>query len=183
MIGRLAVIVLGALVGLVGIVLLIGFLLPVAHVAARRVALPASPETVFALLIDVEHHPGWREGVTSTERLETVDGRARFRETSGSDTLTFEILDAHAPQQLVTRIVGEKLPFGGAWVFDVRPDGAGSTLTITEHGEVYSPLFRFVSRYVMGHTATIDRYLGSVVRHFGGDGVIVDADPAPLTVH
>lgn len=180
--GRFVVIALSALVVLVGIVLLVGYLLPVAHVAARVVPLPASPDAVFALLIDVEHHPAWREGVTSTERLETVDGRARFRETSGSDTLTFEILDARAPQQLVTRIVGEKLPFGGVWVFDVRPDGAGSRLTITEHGEVYSPLFRFVSRFIMGHTSTIDRYLGSVVRHFGGDGVIVDAEPAPSPV-
>ena len=37
---------------------------------------------------------------------------------------------------------------------------------ITENGEVYNPLFRFVSRFVMGHTRTIDTYLGDVARHF-----------------
>lgn len=35
------------------------------------------------------------------------------------------------------------------------PDGAGTRVTITENGEVYNPLFRFVSRFLMGHTSTI----------------------------
>ena len=108
-----------------------------------------------------------------------MEGRTRFVEVSGRDSLTFEILDATAPRRLVTRIVGEGLPFGGQWVFDVERQGDGSRLTITEHGEVYSPLFRFVSRFVMGHTSTIDGYLVSVVRHFGGSGAIEDAAPAP----
>lgn len=176
---RIVVRVLAVLLLAVGAVVLVGYTLPVGHVAARSAPIAAAPEAVFALLIDVEHYTGWRDGVTATERLPTVDGRTRFREVSGADTLTFEILDARAPQLLATRIVGEGLPFGGQWVFDVAPASGGSTLTITEHGEVYSPIFRFVSRYVMGHTATIDGYLASVVRHFGGNGTIADAKPAP----
>jgi uncharacterized protein YndB with AHSA1/START domain len=164
---------------LVAVVLLVGWLLPVSHVAARRAAVAATPEALFALLIDVDHYPQWREGVTATQRLPSVEGRTRFVEVSGSDSLTFEILDATAPRRLVTRIAGEGLPFGGQWVFDVEPQGDKSRLTITEHGEVYSPLFRFVSRFVMGHTSTIDTYLGSVVRHFGESGTIEDAAPAP----
>jgi hypothetical protein len=39
---------------------------------------------------------------------------------------------------------------------------AGSELRITEEGEVYNPIFRFVSRFIMGHTATIDSYLSAV---------------------
>jgi hypothetical protein len=35
-------------------------------------------------------------------------------------------------------------------------------LRITEDGEVYNPVFRFVSRFVMGHTATMDKYLADV---------------------
>ncbi len=178
MIVRIVVTVVALLLVVLGVVLFMGYRLPVGHIVARSAPVAGSPEAVFALLIDMEHHSAWRDGVTSTERLPSVEGRTRFRETSGSDTLTFEILDARAPQRLVTRIVGEKLPFGGQWVFDVNPAAGGSRVTITEHGEVYSPLFRFVSQYIMGHTATIDRYLGSVVRHFGGDGTIADADPA-----
>ena len=42
---------------------------------------------------------------------------------------------------------------------------------ITENGEVYNPLFRFMSRFVFGHTATIDKYLedlGQVLHGMGG---------------
>ncbi len=158
---------------------LAGAMLPVGHVAARRVPVTATPDALFALLIDVEHYPQWREGVTATHRLPSVEGRTRFVEVSGRDSLTFEILDATAPRRLVTRIVGQGLPFGGEWVFDVESQGDGSRLTITEHGDVYSPRFRFVSRFIIGHTSTIDGYLRSVVRHFGGNGTIENAAPAP----
>jgi hypothetical protein len=60
----------------------------------------------------------------------------------------------------VTRIADPHLPFGGTWTYEVAPAvGGGSTLTITENGEVYNLVFRFISRFVMGYTATIDRYL------------------------
>jgi hypothetical protein len=54
------------------------------------------------------------------------------------------------------------LPFGGTWVYEIVPEGDSCTLTITEHGKVYNPLFRFVSRFIMGHTATIDSYLAAL---------------------
>jgi len=40
--------------------------------------------------------------------------------------------------------------------------GNATTLRITENGEVYNVIFRFVSRFVMGHSATIDKYLDAV---------------------
>ena len=35
----------------------------------------------------------------------------------------------------------------------------GSDLTITEDGEVHNVIFRFMSRFVFGHTATMDTFL------------------------
>ena len=74
--------------------------------------------------------------------------------------MTYEVVESDPPQNLVTRIAEANLPFGGTWTYDITPaaDGA-STLTMTENGEVYNPIFRFMSRYVMGYTATMDRYL------------------------
>jgi hypothetical protein len=40
-------------------------------------------------------------------------------------------------------------------------------LSITENGEVYNPAFRFVSRYIMGHAATVDAYLKAVAPKLG----------------
>jgi hypothetical protein len=45
--------------------------------------------------------------------------------------------------------------------------GDSCTLTITEHGEVYNPLFRFVSRFIMGQTATLDAYLKALNANLG----------------
>jgi hypothetical protein len=60
------------------------------------------------------------------------------------------------------------LPFGGTWTFEVTPIGdGGSVVRITEDGEVYNPVFRFVSRYFMGYTATIDSYLKALGAKFG----------------
>jgi hypothetical protein len=45
---------------------------------------------------------------------------------------------------------------------------AGKTLvTITERGEVYDPLFRFMSKFVFGHTSTMDSCLAAPTTKFG----------------
>jgi hypothetical protein len=59
------------------------------------------------------------------------------------------------------------LPFGGWWEYVIAPAGSGSRVTITEHGEVYNPIFRFVSRYVMGQTKTLDSYLTALAAKLG----------------
>jgi len=78
---------------------------------------------------------------------------------SRGDAITFEVIESIAEQKLVTRIADKNLPFGGTWTYEIAPDNRGTTLTITEHGEVYNPVFRFISRSVIGHTAQIDQYL------------------------
>ena len=45
---------------------------------------------------------------------------------------------------------------------ELIPRGDSTTLRITENGEVYNPVFRFVSRFVFGHSATIEKYLADV---------------------
>ena len=60
---------------------------------------------------------------------------------------------------MVTRIADPHLPFGGTWTYEIAPTATGSSLTITENGEIYNPVFRFIARYIQGYTATIDNYL------------------------
>ncbi len=52
---------------------------------------------------------------------------------------------------------------------DVRAagDNTGTRLTITENGEVYNPIFRFMSRFVFGHTATMDQFLSDLKKRVG----------------
>jgi hypothetical protein len=85
------------------------------------------------------------------------------------------------PTRLVTRIEGDNLPYGGAWAYALEPQGNLTRITITEHGEVYNPVFRFISRYIIGHTGTIDTYLRNLGNKFGAPVFPMDAPPVPLT--
>jgi len=67
----------------------------------------------------------------------------------------------------VREIVGDDLPFGGTWTFEVTPTTEGSTLRITENGYVTNPIFRFVARFVMGYTSEMEKYLTGLAQHFG----------------
>jgi hypothetical protein len=57
---------------------------------------------------------------------------------------------AGSPARIVTTITGGVRAFGGRWTYDVAPGGETTVLQITEDGEVYNPLFRVVSRFVVG---------------------------------
>jgi hypothetical protein len=71
------------------------------------------------------------------------------------------VVEQDAPRLLVRKIVGEKA-FGGTWTFEIAPEGhEASTLTITERGDVYNPLFRTAMR-LTGQTRGIDGYLAKL---------------------
>ena len=50
-------------------------------------------------------------------------------------------------------------------------ENGGTRVTIREDGEVSNVLFRFMSRYVFGHTATMDSYLTALAKRFGEEVV------------
>ena len=150
----------GAAIAIVAIVVIIvGYSLPKAHSVSRTATVPLPPDAVFALLLDVDRYPSWRPGVKSLQRHADRDGRPAWtEEVSGMKIpLYFERLER--PSLLVSRIADPSLPFGGSWTYRVEPAPGGATLTITEDGEVYNPFFRFMSRFVFGHTATLDEFI------------------------
>jgi uncharacterized protein YndB with AHSA1/START domain len=157
----------------------LGSRLPVGHVASRAVVIGAPIDVVFTTITEFESAASWR-GLKSVT-VDTSTGRKRVTEVSSTGPLTMEVEELVPPTRLVMRIVGESA-FGGAWAYALEPEGNATRVTITEHGEVYNPLFRFVSKFIMGHTGTIDAYLTSLGRKFESDVVPVDAEPVPLRV-
>jgi uncharacterized protein YndB with AHSA1/START domain len=144
------------------LVFVIGWMLPVAHVASNSTALARPPEAVYAIVSDIASYPKWWTDMSRVEALPPVDGRARFRQHMGADAMIVEVVEAVVPSRFVTRIADPGQPFGGTWTIEIAPTATGSTLSVTERGEVYNPLFRFVSRFVVGHTATINSFLEAV---------------------
>jgi uncharacterized protein YndB with AHSA1/START domain len=164
---RIVLLLLAVVVGLGLIVVVIGYMLPVQHVAAVVTHVPAAPEQVWDALVDVAAYPKWRGDVTSVAMLPSDSGHVAWREHGKNDAISYAIEQAEPPRRLVTRITDTSLPFGGSWEYLITPERSGSRVQITEHGEVYNPVFRFVSRFIMGHTATATAYLKSLGALFG----------------
>ncbi|MEO5904422.1 MAG: SRPBCC family protein [Gemmatimonadaceae bacterium] len=149
-------------------VTIVGMALPQSHVAQRSAHLSAPPERVWSAISDVAAYPTWRSDVSSVEMLTSGGGKVAWREISPKGSkLAFEATTSDAPSHLVTFITDKGIPFGGSWDYRIMPEGTGSRITITENGEVYNPFFRFVSRFVLGHTATLDSYLKSLAARSG----------------
>ena len=149
------------------LVVVIGWLLPKDHVAARVGRYHQAPDTIWAAITDVEAMPSWREGLKSVKRLPDRNGLPAHIEYTSAGELSLETVEMAPPHKLVRRIADPKLPFGGTWTYEIEPAGDGATLRITENGFVTNPLFRFVSRFVMGYTGELEKYLRSLAKKFG----------------
>ena len=170
---RYALVGLGAVAAAALLVVAVGALLPVSHRAGRQARFGRPPADLFKLITTPADFPAWRSGVTKVDLLPNANGRTRYRETGKNGSILYEVERSAPDRELVTRIADPSLPFGGTWTFTLAPSDAGTTLAIRENGEVYNPLFRFVSRFVMGYDSTIDTFLRDVGRRVGqGDLVI-----------
>ncbi|HEV7239528.1 MAG TPA: SRPBCC family protein [Thermoanaerobaculia bacterium] len=148
----------------IAVVLGVGKALPVAHVARVRSTIHKPVHDVWQLLTDFASYPSWRPGVAKSEQVGEL-----WKEVSPKgEAMTFETVERVAQKRLVRRIADKNLPFGGQWIFELEPRGESETIvTITEEGEVYNPVFRFVSRFIMGHHATLKVLLEDLGKHFG----------------
>lgn len=153
--GALGLVVVAVLVVLIG-----GSMLPVKHSASLSRVVPGTPEKVWAVLVDVERYQAWRTELISVAK--TSDQPLAWIEKSkfGEMPLRAEVFEP--PHRLVARIDGKDLLIGGSWTYLLEPAGEGTKVTITEDGEVYPPAFRFLSKFVFGHTKTIESYLVSL---------------------
>ncbi len=148
-----------AIIALIGLLLAVGMAMPVEHTATSEAVFAAPIDTVWSTMTSFRDAPQWRRDLQRVELLPAEDGMPRLREHGANGAMTFEIETFEPPTRLVMRIVDEGPPFGGAWTYELQPEGSGTRLRITEDGEVYSALFRVVGRYLIGYTATMEAYL------------------------
>jgi uncharacterized protein YndB with AHSA1/START domain len=152
----------GAVLALVALMALIGSRLPRGHTATKSARFAVPPDVVWSAITDVEAFPSWRSDVKNVTVMPDQNGRKRWIEETRSGRIPLTLDRADSPRLLVVRIADPDLPFGGTWTYEVAPAPDGSTLTITENGEVYNPIFRFMARFVFGHEATTQTYLANL---------------------
>jgi hypothetical protein len=169
---RILLIVVAGIVLLVLAVVVIGSLLPKRHVVSRSASYLASPEHLFSLIAGPQN---WRPDVLNYEAVPGVGGREFMRETTrDGETITYELLDRTPPRSLKRRIATENLPYSGTWTYSLQPNGEITTVRITEDGQVYNPVFRFISRFVLGHTRTMNAYLRALGKATGQEVEVKD---------
>jgi hypothetical protein len=129
---RAATVAAGIIAFAVAVPTAVGVLLPVEHVAARSDWFPLPPERVWTLAL------------------------AQFEAQNDG---TYAIVESDEPRRFVTELAPGKEPFDGTWTYEFVPEGSGTVLRITERGRVHPPFFRFVARFVIGHTRSLDAFL------------------------
>ena len=139
---RVAAFVIAFLVALA----LVGYSLPVQHVASGSAEFRRPPEQVFALVSDLKDYGSWWPEGTETR---------------------VAIVESVPPSRVVTKIDEPDAPFGGTWTMEIVPTPGGARLTITERGEVYNPVFRALARFVFGYDGTIKSCLQAAKQRFG----------------
>jgi hypothetical protein len=130
------VFIVGGLLVVVAVVAAVGSLLPRNHKASRTLRLTRPPSDVWPVLI---------------QATETSD-------------VPVDVLERDPPRRLVTRVTEKEKNFGGTWTIAIASTTSGSDVTITEDGWVANPIFRFVSRFLIGHHATMDGLLKQVAK-------------------
>ncbi len=163
------ILVLALLVALVIATFIVGAMLPADHVAQRSTLIHQPPEVVWQVITDHANEPKWRKNVKAIERLPDRNGHEIWQEKDQhNNKLVFETLESVPPKKLVRQIVaGENAPFTGRWEIELAPVAGGTNVQITERGSVRNAFFRFVSRFVIGYTTTINNFLNSLAERFG----------------
>ena len=142
-----------------------GMLLPEKHRASRTVTLRADRDAVWRAIRNYESASQWRRSLQRVERTITADGPIWVEIDRNGDRIAYETTEEKEGHRLVRTIASKDLPFGGRWTLELADAAAGCALTITEDGEVYNPFFRVISRFVIGHHATIDNYISELRAH------------------
>jgi hypothetical protein len=162
------IIIVAVIVGLGLLLMLVGMLLPRAHVATSQVELKQPIDSVWAVVRALGDTPAFWGELKSATRLPDVEGKETWGQTMKNGfELPLVIDEERPPTLLVTRIVAKNAPFGGTWRYQLESlEGGRTRVTITEDGWVSNPMFRVISR-LMGHHTTLDSYLKALGRKFG----------------
>ncbi|HKM90902.1 MAG TPA: SRPBCC domain-containing protein [Candidatus Acidoferrales bacterium] len=163
-------IIVGGLAALVALMVAVGALLPKNHLATQAATFRSQQARVWQAITDVAKFPAWRKDVKEVIAPQGADARAGWTEVwPHGERVPIEVREWTPPTRLVTRIAAPDLAFGGTWTYELQPTAAGTELRITEHGEVYNPLFRALSKFVFGHTAAMRDYLVALGKSLGED--------------
>ena len=154
-----------ALIASVVIAMIVGGLVTArAHTVSQSATVPASINDVWRTIRTVDQYATWRSDLEDVDLINTTESQVRWREQSTRRSVMYGIVHEEAPHRLVVRILDDDLPYSGEWEWTLREQGTGTSVTITERGEISNPIFRLIGTYFIGHTKTIARVLNDLAQ-------------------
>jgi uncharacterized protein YndB with AHSA1/START domain len=165
-------IVVGAVIGLVAVMALIGAFVPRDHRATSTVTLRQPPDSVWTVVRDLGGIPAWWPEIKESVRQPDKNGQEVWRQKMSGWDVPLIVIESTPGRRLVTQIdTSAGGAFGGTWTYELVPDsvGGGTKISVTEAGWIGNPIFRFLSRFVFGYYGSLDAYLRSLGKRFRED--------------
>lgn len=150
---------------LAAVAYVLGTRMPVAHTTTVEAEIAAPVARVWAAVTDFAGQTAWLPGLRRVERLPDRDGHEVWREHVGPRPITLVVTERVEERRLVRTIVDEGGPFSGRWDLVLAPCAIGTRVTVTEHGNVRSPIARCVMAKTFGFDWFLRRYLGALSKH------------------
>src|ERR1041385_1263241 len=145
------------LIALMVIMMLLGRMLPVKHTASQSKLFISSCNEVWNVVTDVTH---WKSWLSDLKDLSITNDS-----TFVADGVEYAISNSVPGVSFTTTIITKDLPYGGMWHYVFEKEGEGCRLTVTEIGEVYNPMFRFMSKYIFGHDGSLRKFMEVLSKH------------------
>jgi hypothetical protein len=152
-----------------------GLLLPAEHHASRTLVTKQSAQAIWDTINDHANEPKWRSDIESVSSLGERNGNPAWQENyKDGNKVALITTESKPPARMVRELTDLEGPFSGRWEIDIQPTPTGSKIAITEIGKVSNPFFRFVSKYVIGHTTFMEAYLKGLAGKFGEEPQFAD---------
>jgi hypothetical protein len=135
----------------------LGAALPATRAGQAECLLPAPPEAVRALILDVRRQPDWRAGIASV--TVEVDARGWTETTRAGEVVRFRLLET-APA--IRLSFASSRGYHGQWTGLLTPEGDGTRLSVTEEATVPGYLNRLLARLFFDPEAYAARYLAEL---------------------
>jgi hypothetical protein len=139
--------------GLLGAVFLLGWLLPALREGRAEVVINAAPARVLEVIAAVEAQPEWRAGIASVSR--TPEGWVEV--TERGERIAF--VTEEMTEALVRLRFSSDAGYAGTWEAVMVPLGEGTRIAVVERAEVPSPLGRVLARLFFDPGAFAAEYL------------------------
>lgn len=158
------------LASFIGFVLWYGYTIPETHTASvSEYFANKKPPDIWKVIIEHELYPSWHEDVYAIKDLPPKNDYKSWKEVDANGNTVPYIIESHSPNvQLIIQSDDDSLDFSVKRTYDIIPenDGKGTTLKITEEGQIHNFLFRVIAHFLTGHTSDMDTFLRSMKNKF-----------------